>query len=53
MITETEANVRKLAGIGIGLATAYMYATSGLAYTALASGIFGSVCVYRTGAEYQ
>jgi len=53
MITETEATVRKVAGVGIGLATAFSYATTGLAYTALASGIFGAVCVYRTGAEYQ
>lgn len=53
MITETEANVRKVAGAGIGLVTAAMYATSGIAYTNLAAGIFGAISVYRTGAQYQ
>ena len=53
MITETESTVRKVAGVGIGVVTAALYATSGMAYTALASGIFGSICVYRTGAAYQ
>lgn len=53
MISETEATVRKVAGVAIGLATAAIYATSGMAYTALGSGIFGAISVYRTGAEYQ
>jgi len=53
MISEAEATVRKIAGVGIGVVTAAMYATSGLAYTALASGLFGAIAVYRTGAQYQ
>ena len=31
MITETEATIRKAAGVGLGLATAFLYSTSGLA----------------------
>lgn len=53
MITETESIVRKVIGVGLGLATAATYATSGMAYPALAGGIFGSIATYRTGAEYQ
>jgi len=53
MITETEANVRKTVGVGVGLATAAIYATSGLPYATLSAGIFGAVSTYRTGAEYQ
>lgn len=53
MITETEANVRKTVGVGVGLATAAIYATSGLPYATLSAGIFLSISTYRTGAEYQ
>ena len=53
MITETEANVRKTVGVGVGLATAAIYATSGLPYATLSAGIFGAISTYRTGAEYQ
>jgi len=53
MITETEATIRKVSGVGIGLATAFLYSTSGLAYTTLSAGIFGAVSVYRSGAAYQ
>ena len=53
MITETEATIRKAAGVGLGLATAFQYATSGLAYTTLSAGIFGALSVYRSGASYQ
>ena len=53
MITETEANVRKTVGVGLGLATAAVYATSGLPYATLSAGIFGAISIYRTGAEYQ
>jgi len=53
MITETEATIRKVAGVGMGLATAFLYSTSGLAYTTLSAGIFGALSVYRSGAAYQ
>jgi hypothetical protein len=53
MITETEANVRKIAGVGIGATTAALYATTGLAYGSLAAGLFGAISTYRTGREYQ
>ena len=53
MITETEATIRKVAGVGMGLATAYLYSTSGLAYTTLSAGVFGALSVYRSGAAYQ
>jgi glutaredoxin 3 len=53
MITETEATIRKEAGVGIGLATAFLYSTSGLAYTTLSAGVFGALSVYRSGASYQ
>jgi glutaredoxin 3 len=53
MITETEATIRKVAGVGLGLATATLYSTSGLAYTTLSAGIFGALSVYRSGAAYQ
>jgi len=53
MITETEATIRKVAGVGMGLATAFQYTTSGLAYTTLSAGIFGALSVYRSGASYQ
>jgi len=53
MITETEATIRKAAGVGLGLATAFIYSTSGLAYTTLSAGIFGALSVYRSGAAYQ
>ena len=53
MITEDEATLRKAAGVGIGLATAGIYATSGMAYGSLSAGIFGAISTYRTGAEYQ
>ena len=53
MITETEATIRKAGGVGLGLATAALYSTSGLAYTALSAGIFGALSVYRSGASYQ
>merc|ERR1719424_1212006 len=53
MITETEANVRKTVGVGVGLATAAIYATSGLPYATLSAGTFLSISTYRTGAEYQ
>lgn len=53
MITETEATIRKVAGVGLGLATAFLYSTSGLAYTTLSAGIFGALSVYRSGAAYQ
>ena len=53
MITEDEATLRKAAGVGIGLATAGIYATSGMAYGTLSAGIFGAISTYRTGAEYQ
>jgi len=53
MITETEATIRKAAGIGLGIATAALYSTSGMAYTTLSAGIFGALGVYRSGAAYQ
>ena len=53
MITETEATIRKVAGVGLGLATAFQYATSGMAYTTLSAGVFGALSVYRSGASYQ
>jgi len=53
MITETEATIRKVAGVGMGLATAFQFFTSGLAYTTLSAGIFGALSVYRSGAAYQ
>lgn len=53
MITETEATIRKVAGVGMGVATAFLYSTSGLAYTTLSAGIFGALSVYRSGAAYQ
>jgi glutaredoxin 3 len=53
MITETEATIRKVAGVGMGLATAFLYSTSGLAYTTLSAGAFGALSVYRSGASYQ
>ena len=53
MITETEANLRKAAGVAIGLATSAIYATSGLPYATLSAGAFGAIATYRTGAEYQ
>ena len=53
MITETEATIRKVAGVGLGLATAFLYTTSGLAYTTLSAGVFGALSVYRSGAMYQ
>jgi glutaredoxin 3 len=53
MITETEATIRKAAGVGLGVATAFLYATSGLTYTALSAGVFGSLSVFRSGAAYQ
>lgn len=53
MITETEATIRKVAGVGLGLATAFNYATAGMAYTTLSAGIFGALSVYRSGAAYQ
>ena len=53
MITETEATIRKVAGVGLGLVTAYLYATSALTYTTLSAGTFGALGVYRSGAAYQ
>ena len=53
MITETEASIRKLAGMGMGLATAYLYSQGGVAYTTLSAGVFGALSVYRSGAAYQ
>ena len=53
MITETEANLRKAAGVAIGFATSAIYATSGLPYATLSAGAFGAIATYRTGAEYQ
>lgn len=53
MITETEATVRKTVGVGLALATAAIYATAGMPYTTLSTGIFGALATYRTGAEYQ
>jgi len=53
MITETEASIRKAAGVGLGLVTAFLYSTSGLTYTSLSAGIFGALSVYRSGAAYQ
>ena len=53
MITETEATLRKTVGVGVGLATAAIYATSGMPYSTLSAGIFGAISTYRTGAEYQ
>jgi len=54
MITETEATVRKTAGLGVGLATAAIFATSGTPdYSTLSAGIFVATSTYRTGAEYQ
>lgn len=53
MITEDEANVRKTVGVGVGVVTAAVYATSGMAYSTLSACIFGAISTYRTGAEYQ
>jgi len=53
MITETEATIRKAAGVGLGLATAFLYSSGGLAYTTLSAGVFGALSVYRSGAQYQ
>jgi len=53
MITETEATIRKAAGVALGLATAFFYSTSGMSYVTLSGGIFGALSVYRSGAAYQ
>ena len=53
MITETEATIRKVAGVGMGLLTAFQYASGGMAYTTLSAGVFGALSVYRSGAAYQ
>merc|ERR1719440_1026022 len=50
MITETEATIRKVAGVGLGLATAFFYSGGGMAYTTLSAGVFGALSVYRSGA---
>ena len=53
MITEEEATVRKIAGVGIGVTTAALFATSGLGYGQLSAGIFGAISTFRTGKDYQ
>ena len=53
MITENEASVRKVVGVGMGVATAAAYFTVGMPYTTLSGCIFGAVATFRTGAEYQ
>ena len=53
MITDDEANIRKLAGVGVGLTTDALYATSGLGYGTLSGGLFAAISTYRTGAESQ
>ena len=53
MITDDEANIRKLAGVGVGLTTVALYATSGLGYGTLSGGLFAAISTYRTGAESQ
>jgi len=53
MITETEATIRKTAGVGLGLATAFLYSVSAMSYTTLSAGVFGALSVYRSGAAYQ
>ena len=52
-ITEHEATIRKVVGAGIGLATAGIYVSSGMAYGTLSGALFASIITYRTGAEYQ
>ena len=53
MITEEEATVRKVAGVGIGVATTALYVIGGLGYGGLSAGAFGAISTFRTGAEYQ
>ena len=53
MITETEATIRKAAGVAMGVATLAVYSTSGMAYTTLSGAVFGALSVYRSGAAYQ
>ena len=53
MITDDEADIRKLAGVGVGLTTVALYATSGLGYGTLSGGLFAAISTYRTGAESQ
>ena len=53
MLTSLPSLVSQAAGIGLGIATAALYSTSGMAYTTLSAGIFGALGVYRSGAAYQ
>ena len=53
MITENEATLRKIAGVGIGIVTIGSFLGGAHSYTSLSGGLFGAISTYRTGAEYQ
>ena len=53
MITENEATIRKIAGVGIGLLSVGSFIGGAHSYTSLSGGLFGAISTYRTGAEYQ
>lgn len=53
MITEDEANLRKIGGIILGVVTVAAYFTKGQDYASLSSGAFAAIATYRSGAEYQ
>ena len=53
MITENEATLRKIAGVGIGVVTIGSFLGGTHSYTSLSGGLFGAISTYRTGAEYQ
>mmetsp|Transcript_26229 Transcript_26229/g.58742 ORF Transcript_26229/g.58742 Transcript_26229/m.58742 type:complete len:104 (-) Transcript_26229:651-962(-) len=53
MITEDEANIRKIAGVGLGVVTAAMFVSGNSDYPSVSTGVFAAVSTYRTGAEYQ
>jgi len=53
MITEDEANIRKIGGIILGVVTVAAYATKGQDYSSLSTGAFAAISTYRSGSEYQ
>lgn len=53
MITEEEANLRKVGGVAIGVATAAAFLANGHDYAGLSTGAFAALSTYRTGTEYQ
>lgn len=53
MITEEEAQLRKIGGIVLGIITTVAFFTQGHNYVNLSTGAFAALSTYRTGAEYQ